>query len=84
MTIPNALRPSGHLMSRLEPRGVSWSDVVATITGAEVSWRGHHGRTVYQAGDLAVVVTPDLVVLTVLLRSEAQWNDDMIRARASA
>ena len=64
----------------MSARGVSWGEVVETVTRAEIS-EPHDGKTRYHRGALCVVVAPDGTVVTVLLRSLIQWEDCDVRAR---
>lgn len=75
-----ALVPSRHALAVMAARGVRWGEVVSTVSQVEVTDR-HDGRTRYFRGALCVVVADDGTVVTVLLRSQAQWDDCAARAR---
>lgn len=76
-------RFSGHALEVMEARNVSPEAVGAAIREPDVV-EPHQGRRRFVKGDLVVVVGPDGVIVTVLLRDRAEWTAKDCRARWSA
>lgn len=74
------LVPSQHAREAMARRAVSWGEVVSVVSRAEHFDRSGD-RTRYFRGSLCVVVASDGTVVTVLLRSQSQWNDSDARHR---
>lgn len=81
-------RLAGHARARAHARGFDLRDVLLTAADPEVSYEQSNygeGRWMHQRGDIGVAVhLPSKTVITVLLRSEAEWNDDDARGRHAA
>lgn len=76
------IHPTPHLIEKMAARKVTWGDVVDVIESPEVTHGPNsQGRYVHQKGQLAVVVTQQGAVITVLLRQEGQWTDEDMKAR---
>lgn len=76
------LRLTVHALEAAIARDVKLTELEACIANAEQSWSSgkHAGRTVYQRGDLAVVVDePARTVVTVLYRDHEQWTSSQGR-----
>lgn len=76
------LYPSKHALTTMVARGVTWPEVVEAYRNPQVV-EPHKGQRRYVRDGIAVVVAPDGAVVTVLLRSSAQWDDDDARGRGS-
>lgn len=78
-------RPTKHAVAKMTARDVAWAEVMEVLQRPEVVYRDTRRsprQQVMQRGDLAVVVDPaDGAVITVLLRSDQQWDDADARGR---
>jgi hypothetical protein len=77
-------RLTSHARARVRERGFSTRDVLVACADPESTypsiWYGQ-GRFLYRRGHLSVVVDPaSMAVITVLLHSHTEWNDDDARA----
>lgn len=77
--------PTKHVLEKLATRDVTWGQIVEVVENPEVIYGpDHRGKKILQRGKLSVVVAADGAVVTVLLRSEEQWDDGDARSRASS
>lgn len=69
-------------------RALDLREVLLTAADPEVSYEQSNngeGRWTHQRGDIGVAVhLPSKTVITVVLRTEAEWNDGDARARHAA
>ena len=72
------LHPTRHAVEMMGERGVTWGDVVEACTHPSVV-EPSRGMKRYIRGSLAVVVSPNNTVITVLLRETKQWNNTTAR-----
>ena len=81
-------RITGHARQRARSRGFGLRDVLLTAAGPDLAYEQSNygpGRWVHQRGDIgAVVHRSTKTVITVLLRSEVQWDDEDARRRRTA
>lgn len=80
---------SKHARDTMQRRGVLFAEILRAVHEPEVTYTSD-GCVVHQRHALAVVVAPNLtaagiteslLVVTVLLRSQDQWDDDQARRR---
>jgi hypothetical protein len=85
MSAPTAtqLRPTKHAKRVMADRRVPWTEVVDTVRYADNHYRSR-GDHVFQRNQLAVVVSKDGAVITVLLRAAPggpRWTNQDARNR---
>ena len=74
--------PTKHVLEKIQARDVTWGEIVEVIEKPEVIYGpDFRGRKVLQRGTLTVVLGRDGAVVTVLLRSEEQWDDTDMKTR---
>ena len=72
--------PTRHAVDKMKNRDISWAEVLEIIEHPEVKWIDGDS-SVYQKGDLAVVVCNDGKIVTVLYRVQDEWTDEDVRNR---
>lgn len=72
------------MRARMAERGVSYDEIEDALTRPQITEVSYHnGRRGfrYVRGHLVVVMTPDMTLVTLLLRRVAVWTDDDMRGR---
>lgn len=83
MTDPD-IRPTKHALEKMKTRHISWGEIVEAVKHPDVIYGpDHNGSRVFQKDTLAVVVSRDDAVITVLLKSYQRWTDEDARNRDS-
>ena len=78
-------RPTKHLLEKMAARNVSWGEIIDVLEHPEVTFGpDHKGLKTVQKGDLAVIVSHDGAVITVLLREIEKWTDEQAQQRGEA
>lgn len=78
------LHPTDHLIEKMKERDVSWGEIIDVVNRYENSYGpDEKGRMIFQKGNLCVVAERNGAIVTVLLRSEKQWDADDVRTRGN-
>lgn len=76
------IHPTKHALENMKARDVTWAEIVDVVNNPTVVYGpDYRGRKNVQKGDLCVVLGEDGGVITVLLATEGNWNNDQARGR---
>lgn len=76
------IHPTNHLLEKMASRDITWAEIVDTVNNPKVVYGpDYKGRKNFQKGDICVIVDHDGAVITALLASEKQWEDEEVRNR---
>lgn len=74
--------PTPHLVEKMRSRSITWGEILDVVKHPETSYGpDERGRMVHQKDSLSVVASRDGAIITVLLRTTKQWNDEDARNR---
>lgn len=74
------VRFTHHALTVMKRRDISPEEVANALADPQIV-EPHQGKRRFVRDGLAVVVAPDLAIVTILLRSSVQWTDADARAR---
>lgn len=74
--------PTKHALEKMQGRDVTWGEIIDVVNNPEVVYGpDFRGAKNYQKGDLCVIVARDGAIVTVLLKSQNEWNDTHAKSR---